>query len=116
MEKDIIITALENCIGSGPCKDCPFTSRIPGYTRFPDCMVELQKEALKLIRELTEPTIIKEGLLDGIPYKEDEYDTAYICTKCGGSMIGQKKYCGNCGRMVGAVLKTEKITEVEFCE
>lgn len=52
MDQLTVITALENCIGNGPCKDCPFTSRIPGYTRFPDCMVELQKEALKIIKNM----------------------------------------------------------------
>lgn len=50
MEKEIIISALENCIGSGPCVGCPFEASIPGYINFPDCMVELQREALKIIK------------------------------------------------------------------
>jgi len=50
MEKEIIISTLENCIGSGPCEGCPFDASIPGYINFPDCMVELQREALKIIK------------------------------------------------------------------
>jgi hypothetical protein len=107
-----VITALENCIGNGPCKDCPFTSRIPGYTRFPDCMVELQKEALKLIRELTEPTIVQEALLDGASYKEEIFDTVYVCNNCGSRLIGHDRFCEHCGKPIGAVLSTEK-TEVD---
>lgn len=50
MEKEKIITALENCIGCRPCKNCPFDRTIAGITNYPSCMIELQKEALKIIK------------------------------------------------------------------
>lgn len=49
MNKEIIINALDNCIGSNPCKNCPYET---GYLNFPACAVALMKDALKLIREL----------------------------------------------------------------
>lgn len=52
MDRLAVITALENCIGSGPCNGCPFDTSIPGYTNFPDCMVQLQREALKIIKNM----------------------------------------------------------------
>lgn len=112
MDKETIVMALENCIGAGPCSGCPFTSRIPGYTRFPDCMVELQKEALKLIRELTEGTVLKEALLEGLPFKEEIYDTVYECRKCGQRTIGVSRFCEHCGAAIKAVLSKELIKEV----
>lgn len=51
MEKEKIVKALETCIGCQPCKDCPFDRTVAGITNFPSCMVELQKEALAIIRE-----------------------------------------------------------------
>ena len=53
MEKEKVIAALENCIGCQPCKDCPFDRTVAGITNFPSCMVELQKEALAIINELS---------------------------------------------------------------
>ena len=50
MEKEIIISTLENCIGNGQCDGFPFNASIPGYINFPGCMVELQREALKIIK------------------------------------------------------------------
>lgn len=50
MEKQKVIQALENCIGCRPCKNCPFDITVAGITNFPSCMVELQKEALKIIK------------------------------------------------------------------
>ena len=50
MEKEKVIKALETCIGCRPCKDCPFDRTVAGITNFPSCMVELQKEALAIIR------------------------------------------------------------------
>lgn len=50
MEKEKVVKALEACIGCRPCKDCPFDRTVAGITNFPSCMVELQKEALNLIR------------------------------------------------------------------
>jgi hypothetical protein len=52
MKKEKVIKALETCIGCRPCKDCPFDRTVAGITNFPDCMVELQKEALSVIKEL----------------------------------------------------------------
>ena len=52
MEKEKVIKALETCIGCRPCKDCPFDRTVAGITNFPNCMVELQKEALSVIKEL----------------------------------------------------------------
>lgn len=53
MEKEKVIKALETCIGCQPCKDCPFDRTVAGITNFPSCMVELQKEALAIINELS---------------------------------------------------------------
>lgn len=52
MDKEKVIKALETCIGDRPCKGCPFDRMVAGITNFPDCMVELQKEALSVIKEL----------------------------------------------------------------
>ena len=49
MEKQKVIQALENCIGCRPCKNCPFERTSDGITNYPSCMIELQKEALKII-------------------------------------------------------------------
>lgn len=49
MQKEIIINALDNCIGSNPCKNCHYET---GYLNFPSCAVALMKDALKLIKEL----------------------------------------------------------------
>ena len=70
MEKEKVIKALENCIGCRPCKDCPFDRTVAGITNFPSCMVELQKEALAIIREtsfcsfaeLKEETEVNDGI------------------------------------------------------
>ena len=53
MEKEKVIQALENCTGCRPCKDCPFDRTIAGITNLPSCMVELQKETLEIINELS---------------------------------------------------------------
>ena len=50
MEKEKIITALENCILCRHCKNFPFDITVAGITNFPSCMFELQKEALKIIK------------------------------------------------------------------
>ena len=50
MEKEKVIKALENCIGCRPCKNCPFDRTVAGITNYPRGMVELQKEALKIIK------------------------------------------------------------------
>lgn len=113
MDRLVVITALENCIGSGPCNGCPFDATLLGTTNFPDCMVSLQKEALQLIRNLTEPTVYKEALLDGLPYKDEMYDTVFSCQKCGAESIGSSSYCKSCGRPVGCVLSTKEILAVE---
>ena len=112
MDKETIVMALENCIGAGPCEGCPFDASIPGYTNFPDCMVSLQKEALSLIRGLTEGTVLKEALLEGLPFKEEIYDTVYECRKCGHRTIGVSRFCEHCGLAVKAVLSTELMKEV----
>ena len=62
MEKQKVIQALENCIGCRPCKNCPFDRTIAGITNFPSCMVELQKEALKIIKGGQQPPIDKSNL------------------------------------------------------
>lgn len=113
MDKEKVIAALERCIGCQPCKDCPFDATLSGITNFPGCMVSLQKEALKLIHSLTEQTVFKEALYDGMSYKEELYDTVFICSKCGCRTIGRESFCSNCGRPVGAVLSTEKIKKAE---
>lgn len=57
MEKEKIIKALENCVGCQPCKNCPFDRTVDGITNFPSCIVELQKEALNLIKEMDEDMV-----------------------------------------------------------
>jgi hypothetical protein len=52
MEKEKVIKALETCIGCQPCKNCPFDGTVAGITNFPSCMVELQKEALDIIKNM----------------------------------------------------------------
>lgn len=52
MEKEIVVKTLERCIGSKPCEGCPFEVRLEHYINFPDCMVELQREALKIIKSM----------------------------------------------------------------
>lgn len=52
MKKEKVTKALEICIERRPCKDCPFDRTVAGITNFPDCMVELHKEALSLIEEM----------------------------------------------------------------
>lgn len=47
MEKDLIIKALECCFSDGSCDGCPYTERV-------DCRRELERNALSLIKELTE--------------------------------------------------------------
>ena len=49
MEKEIVVAALKRCIGNKPCEDCPFEVRLSDCVNFPDCMVQLQREALKII-------------------------------------------------------------------
>lgn len=49
MEKEKVISALENCIGCLPCENCPYEK---GYLNFPSCAVELLKDALAVIKEL----------------------------------------------------------------
>lgn len=63
MEKEKVIKALETCIGCRPCKDCPFDGTVAGITNFPDCVIELQKEALSVIKELEKGTACT-GLVD----------------------------------------------------
>lgn len=113
VDKEKIISALERCIGAHPCVGCPFEATLSGITNFPDCMASLQKEALKMIQELTETTVFKETLCEGIPFKNEDYDTSYTCTKCGGDSIGKSNYCKHCGRPVGSILETAIISEVE---
>ena len=57
MEKEQVINALENCIGSHPCKNCPYEN---GYQNFPSCAVSLMKEALVLIKEQDSPKEYKD--------------------------------------------------------
>lgn len=113
MDQLTVVTTLENCIGNGPCTGCHFDVSIPGYTNFPDCMVELQREALKIIQRLTENTVFKETFCDGLPFKDEVYDTSYTCVKCGANSIGKSNYCKSCGRPVAAILETDIINDVE---
>lgn len=48
-DSEIIKNALENCIGSHPCKNCPYEN---GFLNFPSCAVHLMKSALELIKNL----------------------------------------------------------------
>ena len=52
METAIVIETLERCIGAKPCEGCPFEASVTNYINFPDCMVELQREALRIIKSM----------------------------------------------------------------
>ena len=51
VESEKIKNALNNCIGSHPCKNCPYEN---GYLNFPSCAVLLMKDALDLIKQYEE--------------------------------------------------------------
>ena len=61
MDKETIKKALDNCIGSHPCKNCPYET---GYLNFPSCAVSLMKDALQLILEL-DALVEAEAALEG---------------------------------------------------
>ena len=68
MEAEKIKNALNNCIGSNPCKNCPYET---GYLNFPACAVSLMKDALKLIFEL-ESKLCKNTNTPDLPGKRGE--------------------------------------------
>jgi hypothetical protein len=106
MEKEKVIKALETCIGCRPCKDCPFDRTVAGITNFPSCMVELQKEALAIINELSLvevscPVCNGKGLVQG-----NFYDVPGSNVSFGGYIENGRKteICRNCNGK-GTIIK-----------
>lgn len=55
-DSEIIKNALKNCIGSHPCKNCPYEN---GFLNFPSCAVDLMKAALELVEKLESNNVTK---------------------------------------------------------
>ena len=119
MEKEKVVRALETCIGCRPCKDCPFDRTVAGITNFPSCMVELQKEALSLIKELIVQsesipeekfTLISDGNGGLLKIKETES----VCPICNGKGFVQGNFYDVPGANVsfGGYIENGRKTEI----
>ena len=98
MEKEKVIRALENCIGSQPCKNCPYEK---GYLAFPSCAVDMFKDAL---------AIIKGNNLEIVRCCECEhYKPSYI------GSTGKIDNYGYCERLDFLSSEQKFRTEEEFC-
>lgn len=57
-------------------------------------------------------TVMRLAVADGIPYKDEDYDYAFICENCGYKTLGLPRYCPDCGCLVDAEA-SDKIPSTE---
>lgn len=89
--KDRVIYDLERCVCKVPdsCTDC--SKRREGLVPL-ECMEELMKDALELLKEqeAVEPILKREG-------KSKMYND-YVCPVCDNEVVYGQCYCSECGK------------------
>ena len=76
------------------CRDRAICYRGDGYS----CQ---ERKAFDLIPAAEVRPVIRgkwqPSLLDGLPYKDEWYRTAYTCSECSNVMLGRSDFCPWCG-------------------